>query len=214
MFLREATSSELKISVLIFFFCPIANEKNSYVSVRIRWIVRRSWIPANHGLPSFLRTKRNIRHKPFGCEYSGLFDFLFLRYHNKIYVRSNRYLLYFPPQEFGCISRLTESLFLNEGGATAEGKSKLVPLKAWSGSEDSRELKFPDFVTTAQGGGRLSVLLTGHIYVQEILLVLISVRSLVDQTDIVRLEGLYINEKSTDTSWDRNSDLPICSTTP
>jgi len=29
---------------------------------------------------------------------------------------------------------------------------------------------------------------------------------------IVRSEGFYINEKSTDTSWDRTSDLPICST--
>jgi len=28
---------------------------------------------------------------------------------------------------------------------------------------------------------------------------------------IVRSEGFYANEKSTDTSWDRNSDLPICS---
>jgi len=30
----------------------------------------------------------------------------------------------------------------------------------------------------------------------------------------VRLEGFYVNEKSTDTSWDRTSDLPICSTAP
>jgi len=29
---------------------------------------------------------------------------------------------------------------------------------------------------------------------------------------IVRLEGFYVKEKSTDTSWDRTSDLPICST--
>jgi hypothetical protein len=28
----------------------------------------------------------------------------------------------------------------------------------------------------------------------------------------VRSEGFYVNEKSTDTSWDRTSDLPICST--
>ena len=30
----------------------------------------------------------------------------------------------------------------------------------------------------------------------------------------MRLEGLCVNEKSTDTSWDRTSDLPICSTAP
>ena len=26
--------------------------------------------------------------------------------------------------------------------------------------------------------------------------------------------SIYVNEKSTDTSWDRKSDLPICSTAP
>ena len=30
----------------------------------------------------------------------------------------------------------------------------------------------------------------------------------------MRSEGFYVNEKSTDTSWDRTSDLPICTTGP
>ena len=34
-------------------------------------------------------------------------------------------------------------------------KSKSVPLQAWSGPEDSRKLRFPDFMTTAQGGGKI-----------------------------------------------------------
>jgi hypothetical protein len=34
-------------------------------------------------------------------------------------------------------------------------KSKAVPFQAWSGPEDSRKLRFPDFMTTAQDGGKV-----------------------------------------------------------
>jgi len=37
---------------------------------------------------------------------------------------------------------------------TVKGEGKAVPLQAWSGPEDSRKLRFPDFVTTAQDGGK------------------------------------------------------------
>jgi hypothetical protein len=33
--------------------------------------------------------------------------------------------------------------------------SKAVPLQAWSGPEGSRKLRFPDFMTKAQDGGRV-----------------------------------------------------------
>ena len=34
-------------------------------------------------------------------------------------------------------------------------KEKAVPLQAWSGPEGSRELRLPDFMTTAQDGGKV-----------------------------------------------------------
>ena len=34
-------------------------------------------------------------------------------------------------------------------------KGKAVPLQAWSGPEGSRKLTFPDFMTTAQDGGKV-----------------------------------------------------------
>jgi len=55
-------------------------------------------------------------------------------------------------------------------------KGKAVPLEAWSGPDSSRKLRFPDFVTTAQDGGKV-VSLTHRppFSPQEMLLVLISV---------------------------------------
>ena len=34
---------------------------------------------------------------------------------------------------------------------------KAVPLQAWSGPEGSRKFRFPDFMTTAQDGGKVKV---------------------------------------------------------
>ena len=34
-------------------------------------------------------------------------------------------------------------------------KGKAVPLQTWSGPEGSRKLRFPDFMTTAQDGGKV-----------------------------------------------------------
>jgi len=45
-----------------------------------------------------------------------------------------------------------------------KGKGKAVPLQFRKSTEGSRKLRFPDFVTTAQDGGRLSALSTGRLY--------------------------------------------------
>ena len=51
------------------------------------------------------------------------------------------------------------SLHLEEKSIRYDGflgvKSKAVPLQAWTGPEGSRKLRFPDFVTTAQDGGKV-----------------------------------------------------------
>jgi len=71
----------------------------------------------------------------------------------------------------------------------SKGKGKAVPLQAWMGPEGSRKLRLPDVVTTAQDDGRLSALRTGRLYPQEILLVLISVRSWVDLKDFMSMKN-------------------------
>ena len=45
--------------------------------------------------------------------------------------------------------------------ATTVIKGKEVLLQAWSGPEGSRELRFPDFMTTAQDGGKFVSLTHG-----------------------------------------------------
>ena len=54
---------------------------------------------------------------------------------------------------FKCfIERLTQLQRLYSVG---KGKGKSDPLQAWSGPEGFRKLRFPDFMTAAQGGGKV-----------------------------------------------------------
>jgi hypothetical protein len=58
------------------------------------------------------------------------------------------------------ISQKTEDLICTVAGNWSRGgngivKGKAVPLHAWSGPEGSRKLRFPDFMTTAQDGGKV-----------------------------------------------------------
>jgi hypothetical protein len=90
-----------------------------------------------------------------------------------------------------------QSLFLQRTPSCKwpQGKGNPVPLQAWSGPEGSRKLRFPDFMTTAQDGGKV-VSLTHrpplppgnapgtHFYYR-----------LSQSRAIVQLEGFYVNEK-------------------
>ena len=48
---------------------------------------------------------------------------------------------------------VTKPLFTYQVVLAYKGKS--VPLQPWSGPEGSRKLRFPDFATTAQDGGKV-----------------------------------------------------------
>ena len=70
------------------------------------------------------------------------------------------------------------------------GKGKAVPLHAWSGLESSRKLRFPDFMTTAQDGGKVvSLTHRPHLPTGNIPGTYFCYR-LVDPRAVVRKEGI------------------------
>ena len=87
-----------------------------------------------------------------------------------------------------------------------------VPLQAWSGPEGSRNLRFPDFMTTAQGGGKV-VSLTHRLHLPP-------ENSLGTHFcwRLSRPQGLCVigrimsMKNSNDTIWNRTSDLNHCAT--
>ena len=62
------------------------------------------------------------------------------------------------------------------GSVVKKKKGKAIPLQAWGGPEGSRKLRFPDFMTTAQEGGKVVSLTHRPPLPQEIHLALISFR--------------------------------------
>ena len=73
--------------------------------------------------------------------------------------------------------------------ATLRGKA--APLQAWSGPEGSRKLRFPDYMTTAQDGGKVVSPTHQPALPQKMLLVLISVRGWIEPRAIGRSEGIF-----------------------
>jgi hypothetical protein len=78
------------------------------------------------------------------------------------------------------------TFFYPEWPVSLAKKVRAVPLQAWSGPEGSRKLRFPDYMTAAQDGGKVVSLTHRPPLPQEMLLVLISVRGCVDPRAIVR----------------------------
>ena len=65
---------------------------------------------------------------------------------------------YIPPV-LGVFCHIINVILVSKKYANLDGKfliyCKGVPLQAWTGPEGSRKLRFPDFVTTAQDGGKV-----------------------------------------------------------
>jgi hypothetical protein len=94
---------------------------------------------------------------------------------------------------------------------TVNNKSKGVPLQAWSGPEVSKNLRFLDFMTTAQDGGKI-VSLThrpplslgntpGTHFCKRL-------RRLQGHSESMSLKN------SNDTIGNRTRDLPVCNVVP
>ena len=89
------------------------------------------------------------------------------------YFLPKKLILYFPPPQISSCSKVriynsvighdTETASSNTlspqppnlNHYKGKGKGKAVPLQAWSGPEGSRKLRFPDFMTAAQDGGKV-----------------------------------------------------------
>ena len=51
--------------------------------------------------------------------------------------------------------KITIIIIITTTNNTNVVKGKAVPIQTWSGPEGSRKLRFPDYMTTAQDGGKV-----------------------------------------------------------
>ena len=97
---------------------------------------------------------------------------------------------------------------------TGKDKDKTVPLQAWSGPEGFRKLRFPDFMTTAQDGGKV-VSLTHRPPLPPRKYTWYSFLLEPSRTKIHNATGRIMSLKnSNDTIGNRTRDLPVCSLVP
>jgi hypothetical protein len=94
-----------------------------------------------------------------------------------------------------------------------KGRGKAVPLQTWSGPEGSRKLRFPDFMTTQDGGKVVSLthrppLTSGNTPCTHFCLRL-------NRPQGHRATGRIMSLKnSNDSIGNRTRDLPVCSVVP
>jgi hypothetical protein len=72
-----------------------------------------------------------------------------------IHYRNTRQLYRSLERRCGCDNVEKTKYKVKPRGQNAGKKAKALPLQAWSGPAGSRELKLPDFMTTAQEGGKV-----------------------------------------------------------
>jgi len=58
-------------------------------------------------------------------------------------------------QDYNTNEYMLSEIKINPDIRRIQRQGKSVPLQAWSGPEGSRKLRFPDFMTTAQDGGKV-----------------------------------------------------------
>ena len=53
------------------------------------------------------------------------------------------------------LNRILKLFIISISSSKGKGKGKAVPLQVWIGPNGSRKLRFPDFMTMAQDGGKV-----------------------------------------------------------
>ena len=95
------------------------------------------------------------------------------------------------------------------------GIGKPIPLQPWTGPEGSRRMRLPRFEDNRHMKVvRLSDLRTVRLYLQEIFLILISVKRLSQPEDHSAAGKIMSMKNSNDTIGNRTRDLQSCSAVP